>query len=159
PFGFDLDLGAGLHGALVAGNLEFLAVANKRDRRLRSTTRKQSGTLGLNEGSVWSIRTDRSEQSEPSGPRFEIDCAWKFSSAIREIQATDITRAHRGVPGRMDFTGVVGDDAVILAVMEHDVGIGDAGHRSVQVVDRQGPICVAAAVIVIESGIEFREID
>src|SRR5690606_20713471 len=123
PFGFDLDLGAGLHGALVAGSLEFLAIANKRDRRLRSTTRKQSGTLGLNEGSGWSIRTERSEQSEASGPRFEIDCGWKFSSTIGEIQATDITRAHGGVPGGMDFTGVVGGDAVILAVMEQDLGI------------------------------------
>ncbi len=58
----------------------------------------------------------------------------------------------------MDHTGVVSDDAVVLAVVEHDVGIGDAGHRTVQVVDRQGPIGVAAAVIIIEPGIVFREI-
>src|SRR5690606_7114721 len=96
---------------------------------------------------------------EASGPRFEIDCGWKLSSTVREIQATDITRAHGGVPGRMDFTGVVRDDAVILAVMEQDLGIGDAGHRPVQVPERQGPICVAAAVIIIEPRIEFREID
>ena len=59
----------------------------------------------------------------------------------------------------MNLTGVVGDDAVILAVVEHDVGIWDAGHRAVQVVDRQGPIGVAAAVIIIEPGIVCREIN
>src|SRR5262245_52188602 len=159
-FGFHLDLGAGLHGALVAGDLELLAVANKRDGRLRRTTGKQSGTLGLNEGSLWSIPTaDRGQQSEPGGPRFEIDRARKFSSAVGEIQAADITLAHRGVPGRLDLAGVVGDDAVVLAVVEHDVGIGDAGHRTVQVAERQGPILGAAAVVIIEPGIVFRELD
>ncbi len=83
---------------------------------------------------------------------------WKFSSAVREIQATDITRAHRGVPGGMNLTAVVSDDAVVLAVVEHDVGIGDAGHRTVQVVDRQGPVAHATPVVVIESGIDFRKI-
>src|ERR1700761_1069415 len=68
-FCLDLYLGAGLHSALIAGDLEFLAVANQRDGRLRSTTSKQSDTLGPNQGSVWCIRTDRREQSEPGGPR------------------------------------------------------------------------------------------
>jgi hypothetical protein len=36
---------------------------------------------------------------------------------------------------------------------------GDAGHRSVQVAEGQGPIGVAAAVVVVEPGIERREID
>ena len=47
---------------------------------------------------------------------------------------------------------VVGDDAVVLAVVEHDVGIGDAGHRTVQVVDRQGPVGRATPVVVVEPG-------
>ena len=118
----------------------------------RSGSERRSGTSG------WTISTDRREQSEPSGPSFDIDCAWKFSSIVREIQATDITRAHRGVPGGMNRTAVVSDDAVVLAVVEHDVGIGDAGHRTVQVVDGQGPVAHATPVVVIESGIDFRKI-
>src|SRR5678816_3949529 len=70
----------------------------------------------------------------------------------------DIARAHGGVPGRLDLAGVVSDDAVVLAVVEHDVGIGDAGHRTVQVVDGQGPVAHATPVVVIESGIDSRKI-
>src|SRR5688572_7586930 len=149
-FGLHQDLGAGTHSALVAGDLEVLAIAAQDDwllgsstaastatargsrRRRRSPPRRTSGRSGT---SGWTISTDRREKSEPSGPSFDIDCAWKFSSIVREIQATDITRAHRGVPGGMNRTAVVSDDAVVLAVVEHDVGIGDAGHRTVQVVD------------------------
>ena len=128
PFGFDLDLGAGAHGALVARDVEFLAIANERDGRLRRTAREQGGTLGLDEGRVRERLTERGEQGEPGGAGFQIDCGGKFSPAVREIQASDITLAHRGVPGGMDLTAVVGGDAVILAVVEQDLGIGDAAH-------------------------------
>ena len=57
----------------------------------------------------------------------------------------------------MDLAAVVGDDAVVLAVVEQDVGIGDAGHRTVQVVDGQGPVGVATPVVVIEPGIDISE--
>src|SRR3954470_15909879 len=119
-FGLHQDLGAGTHSALVAGDFEFLAISNKRDGPLRSRTsgrsrarRGRSGTSGRRGTSGWTISTDRREESEPSGPSFDIDCAWKFSSAVREIQATDITRAHGGVPGRLDRAAVVRDDAVV----------------------------------------------
>ena len=59
----------------------------------------------------------------------------------------------------MNHTAVVRGDAVVLAIVQQDMRIWDSGHRTVQVAERQGPICVAAAVIVIEPGIEFREID
>src|SRR5678815_950645 len=156
-FGLHQDLGAGTHSALVAGDLEVLAIAAEHNGLLsrsstaapsaaassrssrssaascgrRTTASGRSGTSG------WTISTDRREESEPSGPSFDIDCACKFSSIVREIQTTDITRAHRGVPGGLDLAGVVSDDAVVLAVVEHDVGIFDAGHRTVQVVDGQ----------------------
>src|SRR6186713_3049680 len=142
----------------------FLAIANQRDGPLRRTSRRSSGTRGLSRTSGrsgtsrWTISTDRREESEPSGPSFDIDCAWKFSSTVREIQATDITRAHGGVPGRLDLAGAVSDDAVVLAVVKHDVGIADARHRTVQVVDGQGPVAHATPVVVIESGIDFRKI-
>src|SRR5262249_2194089 len=132
---------------------------NKRDGPLRSRTNGRSRTRSGRSGtSGWTISTDPREESEPSGPSFDIDCACKFSSTVREIQATDITRAHRGVPGGMNRTAVVSDDAVVLAVVEHDVGIADAGHRTVQVVDGQGPVAHATPVVVIESGIDFRKI-
>src|SRR5687767_13242544 len=172
-FGLHQDLGAGTHSALVAGDLEVLAIAAQDDwllgsstaastatargsrRRRRSPPRRTSGRSGT---SGWTISTDRREKSEPSGPSFDIDCAWKFSSTVRQIQAADITRAHGGVPGRLDLAGAVSDDAVVLAVVEHDVGIADARHRTVQVVDGQGPVAHATTVVVIESGIDFRKI-
>src|SRR5688572_21133139 len=121
-FGLHQDLGAGTHSALVAGDPEVLAIAAQDDwllgsstaastatargsrRRRRSPPRRTSGRSGT---SGWTISTDRREKSEPSGPSFDIDCAWKFSSIVREIQATDITRAHGGVPGRLDLAGAV----------------------------------------------------
>src|SRR5207302_590558 len=133
-------------------------ISNQRDGRVRSRTSGRSTTSDWSGTSGWTISTDRGEKIEPSGPSFDIDCAWKFSSTVREIQAADITRAHRGVPGGMNRTAVVSDDAVVLAVVEHDVGIGDAGRRTVQVVDGQGPVAHATPVVVIEPGIDFREI-
>src|SRR5687768_17044740 len=62
PFGLDLDLGAGTHGALVAADLEFLAIASERDGRLRRTTGEQGRTLSLDEGRVRRIRAERGEQ-------------------------------------------------------------------------------------------------
>ena len=134
------------------------AAQDRQPRSRAGTPEPGAAPSGRSGTSGWTISTDRREQSEPSGPSFDIDCAWKFSSTVREIQATDITRAHRGVPGRLDLAGVVSDDAVVLAVVEHDVGIGDAGHRTVQVVDGQGPVAHATPVVVIESGIDFRKI-
>jgi hypothetical protein len=37
----------------------------------------------------------------------------------------------------MNLAGVVRGDAVVLAVVEQNIGIRDAGRRSVQIVDRQ----------------------
>src|SRR4029079_12156858 len=57
-----------------------------------------------------------------------------------ELNASDIPRAHRGVPGWLDLARVVGGDAVVLAVVEQNIGIRDAGRRAVQIVDRRGPV-------------------
>ena len=37
----------------------------------------------------------------------------------------------------MDFTGVVGSDTVMFAIMKQNLGIGDAGHRAIKVPERQ----------------------
>src|SRR5690606_22388611 len=103
-FGLDLDLGAGTHGALVTGDAKLFAIANERDRCLRGRAIRHGGTSGSNGRSVRSKRTERSEQSESSGPGFEIDSGWQLSSAVRKIQAADITRAHSRVPGGTDLT-------------------------------------------------------
>ena len=36
--------------------------------------------------------------------------------------------------------GVVRGDAVVLAVVDQNIGIRDAGRRAVQIVDRRGPV-------------------
>ena len=159
-FGFHPDLGAGTHSALVAGDLEFLAIADQGDWLLR-----QQHAAGTASASSRRRRRSRAGRRR-SGPHRQHRTAQdqhpfrgcRSSPLLPRIQATDITRAHGGVPGRLDLAGVVSDDAVVLAVVEHDVGIGDAGHRTVQVVDRQGPVADATPVVIIESGIDFRKI-
>ena len=58
----------------------------------------------------------------------------------------------------MNLTGVVSGDAVVLAVVDQDVGVRLATHRAVEVVDCGGPIRHATAVVVIEAGIDVRKI-
>ena len=125
----------------------------------RRTAREQGGTLGLDEGAC-PERLDRARRAgRTEVVRDSRSTAAGSSPLASERFRRPMSPVHtRSVPGGMDFTAGVGDHAVVLAVVEHDVGIGDAGHRTVQVVDRQGPICVAAAVIIIEPGIVFREI-
>ena len=43
------------------------------------------------------------------------------------------------------YSGPIRGDAVVLAVVEQDVGVGDAGGRAIQIVDRQGPVRLAAS--------------
>ena len=40
----------------------------------------------------------------------------------------------------MNLAGVVQHDAVVLAVVDQNIGIRDAGRRAVQIVDRRGPV-------------------
>jgi len=58
----------------------------------------------------------------------------------------------------MNLTGVVGGDAVVLAVVDQDVGVRLATHRAVEVVDCCSAIRHAAAVVVIEAGIDVGKI-
>src|SRR5690606_41705013 len=73
---------AGPHRALVAGGLEFLAVAHERDRRLRRTAREQGRALRLHEGRVRRIGAERGEQREAGGAGFEIDRGREFAPAV-----------------------------------------------------------------------------
>src|SRR4029453_17619429 len=75
-----------------------------------------------------------------------------------ELHASDITRAHGGVPGGMHLAGVVRGDAVVLAVVDQDIGVRDAGRRAVQIVDRQSPVGGTAPVVTIEPGVDFRKV-
>src|SRR5690606_28228951 len=128
PLSLDLDLRAGTHGALVAVDLEFLAIANQRYRRLWGTAGEQGCALGLDEGCIRCICADRGEQGEPSGAGCQIDGRWKLAPGVRKIQAPNIARAHRGIPGGPDLARAVSGDAVIFAVVEQDLRIGDASH-------------------------------
>ena len=58
----------------------------------------------------------------------------------------------------MNLTGVVSGDAVVLAVVDQDIGVTHATHRAVEVVDCCSAISHATAVVVIEAGIDVRKI-
>src|SRR5690606_4286829 len=95
----------------------------------RATTRRSSGQRG---------RTARSCGSGPgrgadagrarTGTASARGTATTTAEAARtagtaDIQATDVTLAQRGVPGRLDPAGLVRGDAVVLAVIQQDVGV------------------------------------
>src|SRR5690606_24959635 len=80
------------------------------------------------------------------------------AAAAGKVDAADITRADTGVPRGMDLAGVVDRDAIVLPVVEQDVGVTLAGRRAVQVVDRQRAIGHTTPVVVVEPGVDVREI-
>src|SRR5690606_25786030 len=109
-FGYHPDLGAGAHCALVARDAKFLAIANKSDGLL--------GT-GRTAGSCSRRRCTRTTRPDPRRPRARActtgsgsrakaaattsgEAAEAAKSATTagapKIQASDITRTHRGVP-------------------------------------------------------------
>src|SRR5262249_58941167 len=81
------------------------------------------------------------------------------SSATANIQASDIALAYRSVPGGLDLTGFcVGCDAVVDAVVDENVGIGDTTDRAVLVADHRGLIGRTASIIVAPLTLHRREI-
>ena len=58
----------------------------------------------------------------------------------------------------MNLAGVVRGDAVVLAVVDQNIGVRDAGRRAVQIVDRQGPVGHSTPVVTIEPGVDFRKV-
>ncbi len=76
-----------------------------------------------------------------------------------ERQASDITRAHSGVPRGLNFAGFfISGDAVVFTIMDQDEGVTHATHRAVQIVDHCVPVGNTTPVVIIESGIDVREI-
>ena len=58
----------------------------------------------------------------------------------------------------MNLAGVVRGDAVVLAVVDQNIGIRDAGRRAVQIVDRRGPVGRTPPVVTIKPGVDFRKV-
>src|SRR6478752_385509 len=58
----------------------------------------------------------------------------------------------------MNLAGVVRGDAVVLAVVDQNIGIRDAGRRAVQIVDRRSPVGRTTPVVTVEPGVDLREI-
>src|SRR6185369_15606761 len=81
-----------------------------------------------------------------------------FAPSDAELKASDIPRTHRGVPGRLDLAGVVRGDAIVLAVVDQNIGVRNAGRRSVDIVDRRGPIGRTTPVVTVKPGVDLREI-
>src|SRR5690606_18349058 len=80
------------------------------------------------------------------------------SAGAADVQATDVTLAQHGVPGLLHLAGGIGGDAVVLAVVEQDVGVTHAGGRAVQVVDGQALVGTGTAVVVVEPPVDVREV-
>src|SRR5688572_17863936 len=79
------------------------------------------------------------------------------SAWLVQKQASDITRAHGGVPGGMNVAGVVRGDVVVLAVVNQDIGIRLAADRAVQVLEARGPPRHTTPVVIIKSAVDFRK--
>src|SRR5687767_10631529 len=58
----------------------------------------------------------------------------------------------------MNLAGVVRGDAVVLAVMDQNIGVGDAGRRPVQIVDGHGPVANTTWVVTIKPGFNLRKV-
>src|SRR5262249_30211164 len=83
---------------------------------------------------------------------------WSAAGAAK-TQASDVAPAHRSVPSGLDLTRfLVGGDAVVGAVVQENVGIGDTAHRAVLVVDRRGLPGHAVQIIVGPLALHRREI-
>src|SRR5688572_21683404 len=149
PFGGQLDLGTGSYVARGLGVL--LAIAAENDWRLSSSS---TGTAA---SSTTCARTTSTTSTGACTRSYGGNCAWATcctcsrtgttsscrtcapSAAAAKSQASDITLAHGSVPGGFDLTGLcVGCDAVVDAVVDENVGIGDSADRAVLVVDRRG---------------------
>src|SRR4029434_5327418 len=131
---------------------------NSSRRRRTITPRRMRATRALTAGSG---RTSTSgSTSTPQSDIFQRKTKTACGSAPpdAELKASDIPRTHRGVPGRLDLAGVVRGDAIVLAVVDQNIGVRDAGRRSVQIVDRRGLVGRTTPVIAVEPGIDLREI-
>src|SRR5690606_34086403 len=112
------------NGALVARHREIPAVAGEDDFRL--------GRPGPANGAQGAARPRAAAGSRSAGARSP-------AAGGADNQAPDIARAHGGVPVGPDFTGLrVGRNAVVHAVIDENIGIGDAADRSVLVVENGG---------------------
>src|SRR6185503_7961202 len=118
----------------------------------RTTTTRSSAR------STRCARTGRTSSCAPTA-RCGAKTASASSSGAANIQASDIALAHGSVPGGLDLTGFcVGCDAVVDAVVDEDVGIGDTADRAVLVSDHRGLIGRAASIIVAPLTLHRREI-
>src|SRR6185369_15732267 len=148
--GLHTDLGTGAHRALIGRHLEVPAIAAQGNGLLRS--RRGPRTSPSRRSSTTSRRSPPPRTSAPQRHIFQRKTKTPRGSAPpgAELNASNITRTHRGVPGWVDRAGVVRGDAVVLAVMDQHIGIRDAGGRAVQIVDRRGPVGRSTPVVAVE---------
>src|SRR5690606_29190987 len=73
-------------------------------------------------------------------------------------QATDIARANGRVPSGLELTSPVDRDALVLALVQDDVGVRDTADRAVRVVEHRGPEAPIAVIVVAPLALHRREI-
>src|SRR5690606_12690109 len=132
-----LDLGTGTHRTLAAPDFMFLAIANNNGGLLLG--RRGSDTLPATSNYAYWRSGYYALRTRSVTGRSTTDAAESAATTAAgpHIQASYITRAHRGVPGGMNVTAVISGDGVVLTVVKQNIGVRDATHRSVQIVDRQ----------------------
>src|SRR5690606_16437248 len=80
------------------------------------------------------------------------------TTGAADVHGTDVTLAQHGIPGLLDLAAGVRGHAVVLAVVQQDVGVTHAGRRAVQVVDGQALPGSTAPVVVVEPGVDVGEV-
>src|SRR5690606_19949549 len=156
-----------------AGQGVILAIAAEDHGRLRGCrgtaesaaaagTRRCAGARGAAAASSAGAARSATAGGRARATRAAAAAAEKAAEAAAgtaDIQAPDIALAYRSVPGGLDLTGFcIGRDAVVHAVVDEDVGIGDAAERAVQVADDRGLPGRAASVVVAPLAHHRREI-
>src|SRR5690606_30296024 len=179
--GHEPDLGAGLDRGTVAAQLDLLIAADEGDGLLGSTAaaERESATARrcTSDGSAGSGAADAGagRRIRPGGARScarsgrtRTACTRSAGTTTAEaaartagaadVHGTDVTLAQHGIPGLLDLAAGVRGDAVVLAVVQKDVGVTHAGRRAVQVVDGQSLPGSTAPVVVVEPGVDVREV-
>src|SRR5579883_1721044 len=149
-FGGYLELGTCSYVGF-SGNREILAVAAENSCRLRRTYIEPASCEPASSEqparATTSARTSRRASSARTSTAAAGSTPSTGGGGGAHRHPSDIALAHRGIPGRLDLTGLVDGDSVTFVIDENE-GIRDTANRAVHVVEHRGLIAPVAIIIV-----------